>query len=191
MSECGVKELLEGTMRMARAKAMNHRISLTTEIEGGIGSIAADERKIKQVVYNLLANAINAVKLSSGGGSVSLQARRLRGDELKELGEYFHRLSGSRQTEPEGEFVEIAVEDTGIGISEEDQLKIFQPFQQLKSVLEAKPEGTGLGLALSRRIVELHGGAIICESEAGNGSRFSFVIPVRTVAPDVVADEEE
>jgi len=75
--------------------------------------------------------------------------------------------------------IEVSVTDTGVGISQEDQKKLFQPFQQLESPLIKKYEGTGLGLSISKRIVELHGGRIWVESEEGKGSRFIFAIPVR------------
>ncbi|MBI5026187.1 MAG: hypothetical protein HZC12_05550, partial [Nitrospirae bacterium] len=76
------------------------------------------------------------------------------------------------------DMVEISVEDTGIGISEEDQKRLFQPFQQLESPITKRYEGTGLGLCISKRLVELQGGRIWVESEAGKGSKFSFVIPI-------------
>lgn len=79
----------------------------------------------------------------------------------------------------DGNFDKISVADTGIGISPEDQKRLFQPFQQLESTLTKKYEGTGLGLSISKRIVEFHGGRIWAESEEGKGSRFIFVIPVR------------
>jgi len=75
--------------------------------------------------------------------------------------------------------IEVSVADTGVGISQEDQKRLFQPFQQLESTLTKKYEGTGLGLSISKRIVELHGGRIWVESEEGKGSRFIFAIPVR------------
>lgn len=77
------------------------------------------------------------------------------------------------------DYIEITVEDTGIGISPEDQKRLFQPFQQLETVLTKKVSGTGLGLNLCKKFVELHGGKIWVESEVGKGSRFIFTIPVR------------
>jgi len=85
----------------------------------------------------------------------------------------------AREIPGEPAYIECSVEDTGIGIKKEDILKLFQPFQQLESVLSKKHEGTGLGLALCKRIVELHGGRIWVESEVGKGSKFIFVIPIR------------
>ncbi|MEK6689765.1 MAG: ATP-binding protein, partial [Nitrospirota bacterium] len=78
-----------------------------------------------------------------------------------------------------GDFIEISVADTGIGISPDDQKRLFQPFQQLETTLSKKYPGTGLGLNLSKKLVELHGGWIWVESEVGKGSRFTFVIPMR------------
>ncbi|MEW6109305.1 MAG: ATP-binding protein [Nitrospirota bacterium] len=77
------------------------------------------------------------------------------------------------------DYIEITVEDTGIGISEEDRKKLFQPFQQLETKLSKKYEGTGLGLNLCKKFVELHGGKIWVESEVGKGSKFVFMIPLR------------
>ncbi|MFQ5586994.1 MAG: GAF domain-containing protein, partial [Thermodesulfobacteriota bacterium] len=98
MSECGVKELLEGSARMVREMALKHHISLTTGIEEGIGEITADGRRIRQVVYNLLSNA---VKFTPDGGEVSLQARRLKSGESKELDAY-----PLPATVPDGEYIE-------------------------------------------------------------------------------------
>ncbi|MBI5027045.1 MAG: hypothetical protein HZC12_10045, partial [Nitrospirae bacterium] len=125
----------------------------------------------------------NAIKFTPDGGSVRVTERK----GIRDLG-----LGASEQKPipnpqsptPDADFdmVEISVEDTGIGISEEDQKRLFQPFQQLESPITKKYEGTGLGLCISKRLVELHGGRIWVESEAGKGSKFSFVIPIKTVA---------
>jgi signal transduction histidine kinase len=115
-----------------------------------------DERKIKQVVLNLLSNA---VKFTPEGGRVSLKA------------------SGRDGT------VEIAVTDTGIGIAPEDQAAIFEEFRQVGSDETRKQEGTGLGLTLAKKFVELHGGRLWVESEPRRGSTFTFTLPVAPTAP--------
>lgn len=112
-------------------------------------------RKLKQILFNLLSNA---VKFTSTAGAVNVSAVR------------------------DGDFIEITVADTGIGIREEDIPKLFQAFTQLESVYTKGFEGTGLGLALTRQLVELHGGRIWMESEFGKGSRFSFTIPLTQMA---------
>jgi signal transduction histidine kinase len=154
LSEFNLRELIDRSLVMFKEKAMKHNIKVKAEVEEGIENIEADERKIKQVMFNLLSNAF---KFTPDGGSVSVRARRIEA----------------------GDFVEISVEDTGIGISEEDQKKLFQPFQQLETVLSKKHPGTGLGLAICKSIVELHGGRIWVESEVGKGTRFIFTIPVK------------
>ena len=110
-----------------------------------------DERKVKQVLLNLLSNA---VKFTPEGGQISLKASRRDGA------------------------VEVAVTDTGIGIAPEDQAAIFEEFRQVGTDETRKQEGTGLGLTLAKKFVELHGGRIWVESEPGRGSTFTFTLPV-------------
>ena len=110
-----------------------------------------DERKVKQVLLNLLSNA---VKFTPEGGRIGLKAGRTDG------------------------MVEISVTDTGIGIAPEDQAAIFEEFRQVGSDETRKQEGTGLGLTLAKKFVELHGGRIWVESEPGRGSTFTFTLPL-------------
>jgi signal transduction histidine kinase/DNA-binding response OmpR family regulator len=132
-------------------------IALSVDLNGA-GGVFADEGKVKQVLYNLLSNAI---KFTPEGGSATVSARR------------------GVQT------VQLTVSDTGIGIAPEDQSRLFQEFQQLDSSPARRFEGTGLGLALSRRLVELHGGRMWVESALGKGSRFHFTLPLYVAAPTV------
>ena len=125
-------------------------IALERTIDERLGQIRGDERKIKQVLLNLLSNA---VKFTPQGGQISLKAGRRDGA------------------------VEISVADTGIGIAPEDQAAIFEEFRQVGSD-ERKREGTGLGLTLAKKFVELHGGRMWVESELGRGSTFTFTLPV-------------
>ncbi|MBU4321460.1 MAG: ATP-binding protein [Thermodesulfovibrionales bacterium] len=181
LSEFEIKELIQGSILMFKEKAIKHKIKFTSDIPDDIGSVTADAVKIKQVLLNLLGNAF---KFTDDGGSVRVAARRCKmqdaGYKIEEQDSkeaIMHRESCI--VNPDGNFYEISVEDTGIGISPEDQKKLFQPFQQLESTLTKKYEGTGLGLSISKKIVELHGGRIWVESEEGKGSRFIFGIPVR------------
>ncbi len=153
--EFGLRQMIEGSMMMFREKALKHDIRVRSEVAPDIGEIVADERRIKQVIINLLGNAF---KFTPDGGSVTLLGQRVK--------------------VADADFVEISVNDTGPGIKEEDMQKLFKPFGQLDSSLVKKYEGTGLGLAISKKIIELHGGRIWVESEFGKGSRFVFVIPV-------------
>lgn len=169
LSEFDIKELIRGSMLMFKEKTIKHRIKFTSDISDDIGSVTADAVKIKQVLLNLLGNAF---KFTEDGGAVRITARKVNSEQYLVIAKNYPLTTDS-------DFIEITVEDTGIGISSEDLEKLFQPFQQLESTLTKKYEGTGLGLSISKRIVELHGGRIWVESEGGKGSRFIFVIPVR------------
>ncbi len=141
---------LDNAVTLVRERAGRHGIALELDVEPGLGEVVGDERKVKQVVLNLLSNA---VKFTPEGGRIGLKAAR------RDIA------------------VEISVTDTGIGIAPEDQTAIFEEFRQVGSD-ERKREGTGLGLALARKFVELHGGRIWVESEPGRGSTFTFTLPM-------------
>ncbi|MBI3753421.1 MAG: hypothetical protein HY266_05150 [Deltaproteobacteria bacterium] len=149
-----LKELIDGSLLMFREKTLKHNLELRTEVDAAITEITADERKIKQILVNLISNAL---KFTPDGGKVTVYAR-----EIKNNGESFTKIS---------------VADTGIGITKEDQKRIFRPFEQLAPSLTRNHQGTGLGLALCKRFVEFHGGKIWVESEKGEGARFIFTIP--------------
>jgi len=142
---------LDNAVTLVRGRADRHGIALQVDIDRQLGELLGDERKVKQVVLNLLANA---VKFTPEGGRIGLTARRRDGA------------------------VEIAVTDTGVGIAPEDQAAIFEEFRQVGSD-ERKQEGTGLGLTLAKKFVELHGGRIWVESEVGRGATFAFTLPVQ------------
>ena len=160
-----LKETLNLSLTMLREKALQHGINLGLEVEPEAeGEVVLDERKFKQIMYNLLSNA---VKFTPSGGRVTVSVRR---------------LPPAQSPIPPGTtaktgWLEICVADTGIGIQPEDLGRIFQEFTQLSPVYTKTHEGTGLGLALTKRLVELHGGRIWVESEPGLGSRFYFTIP--------------
>jgi signal transduction histidine kinase/putative methionine-R-sulfoxide reductase with GAF domain len=149
-SQFDLPTALNDAMTLIRERAMKHGIQLGLEVEPELGQITADERKFKQILLNLLSNA---VKFTPDGGRVDVRASRV----------------------PHA--VEIAVSDTGIGIAPADQEAVFEEFRQVGTDYMSKQEGTGLGLALTRRFVELHGGRIWLESEVGKGSTFHFTIP--------------
>ena len=144
--------LLDDALTLVRERASRHAVALVLDVEPTLGDWVADERKVKQVVINLLSNA---VKFTPDGGRITLRARR--GDDR----------------------VEIAVIDTGVGIAPEDQALVFDEFRQARSDHLGKSEGTGLGLALVKRFVELHGGTIRVDSTPGRGSTFAFMLPRR------------
>jgi signal transduction histidine kinase len=153
-------EALQNGVTMVRERAVRHGIALALEVQPGIDLVEADPRKVKQILFNLLSNA---VKFTPDGGRVDVTAARANGD------------------------IAVTVKDTGIGISPEDQDRIFEQFQQARRQTERSREGTGLGLSLAKRFVELHGGRIWVESEPGKGSTFTFTLPVRTRAPQPVS----
>jgi signal transduction histidine kinase len=143
---------LANALTLVRERAQRGAVALRLEIDSALGTLRGDERKIKQVVLNLLSNA---VKFTPRGGEVCVEARL---------------LDGSAQ---------IAVRDTGVGIAPQDQELIFEAFRQAGTNAAHKQEGTGLGLALARRFVELHGGTIGLESAPGKGSTFTVTLPIR------------
>jgi signal transduction histidine kinase/HAMP domain-containing protein len=151
---------IDNALTLIRERAMHHGIALATEIDSQLGELNADERKLKQILLNLLSNA---VKFTPEGGKITVGARRLR------------------------DMVEIAVNDTGIGIAPKDQAAVFEEFKQVGRDYTRKAEGTGLGLALTRKLVELHGGVMRLESEPGKGSTFSFTLPLKAAVQNSIA----
>jgi signal transduction histidine kinase len=140
---------LDNALTLVRERAGRRGITLQATIDEGLGEVRADERKIRQVVLNLLSNAI---KFTPEGGRIEVRAVPVDGS------------------------VEVSVSDTGVGIAAEDQEAVFEEFRQV-GTSAAKQEGTGLGLTLCRKFVELHGGRIRVQSEVDRGSTFTFTIP--------------
>lgn len=178
--EIFLRALLEGSLVMVGEKALKHGIELLTELDGVPEVVEGDERKLKQVVFNLLSNA---VKFTPDGGRVRIRADLVSRANGYWVGKDGRKLfiSGDEGTQLDGSknWVWVAVKDTGIGIQEQDLERIFEPFEQVEGTASRKYQGTGLGLSLTRRMVELHGGRIWAESEGlGKGSTFSFLIPV-------------
>jgi len=143
---------LSNAMTLVRERAQRHGIRLGLEVDPRLGEFQADERKVKQILVNLLSNA---VKFTPDGGRVDVIAKQ---DTTK---------------------VAIAVKDTGIGIAAEDHAAVFEEFKQVGRDYTRKAEGTGLGLALTKRFVELHGGEITLASALGQGSTFTVTLPIR------------
>jgi len=168
------KELLENSLMMIKEKAMKHGIQLSTDIDGIPATIRADERKLKQIMYNLLSNA---VKFTPDGGEIRLTAD-LADSSKKEASDQEIRAI-SYELKASQKFIRISVTDTGIGLNQEDLELIFNPFEQVESSTNRRFQGTGLGLSLTRSLVELHGGRIWVESEGeGEGSTFSLILPI-------------
>jgi two-component system, NtrC family, sensor kinase len=151
LSDFHLPTALDNALTSVRERAARRSITLDISIDERLGEVRADERKIRQVVLNLLSNAI---KFTPEGGRIAVAAVAKDG------------------------IVEVSVSDTGVGIAPEDQEAVFEEFRQVGTA-EKKAEGTGLGLTLCRKFIELHGGEIWVKSQVGVGSTFTFAIPVR------------
>jgi signal transduction histidine kinase len=147
-----LRDALERGVVMVREWATRDGVSVAFVADPDADVVEGDERRIRQVIFNLISNA---VKFTPAGGAIEVDSSRVNGE------------------------VRVAVSDTGPGIAPQDRERIFDEFQQAEAGLDQR-EGTGLGLAVSRRLVELHGGRIWVESEPGNGSTFVFTLPVRS-----------
>ncbi len=152
LSPFDLPQTLENALTLVRERATRRGVALELALDERLGNFVGDERKIRQVLLNLLSNA---VKFTPEGGRVNVAAA------------------------PADGAVRIAVSDSGIGIAPEDQAAIFEEFRQVGADAAQKGEGTGLGLTLAKKFVELHGGTIWVESELGKGSTFTFTLPVR------------
>jgi signal transduction histidine kinase len=152
LTDFDLPQAIDNALTLVRERAGRRGVALHQSAEANLGEINGDERKVKQVLLNLLSNAL---KFTPEGGRVELRARAVDG------------------------MAEISVTDTGVGIAAEDQEAVFEEFRQVGTA-DKKAEGTGLGLTLCRKFVELHGGKIWVTSQVGAGSTFTFTIPVRT-----------
>ncbi len=155
LAQFNVPEVLQGTVSLLRERAGRGQVTLTLACDPQLGSWIADERKFRQILLNLLSNAI---KFTPAGGCVQVEAMDA------------------------GRALQLSVKDNGIGISAQDREVVFEEFRQASGNHLAKAEGTGLGLALARRLVELHGGTITLASEPGQGSTFVVTLPERVAA---------
>jgi signal transduction histidine kinase len=153
---------LEAALALIRERATRHGLALTLSLDPRLGDMVGDERKVRQVVLNLLSNAL---KFTPPGGRIELRAACA------------------------GDAAAIAVSDSGVGIAPEDQEAIFEEFRQVADAggRDQAREGTGLGLALAKRFVELHGGKIWVRSEVGKGATFTFTLPLRPLPEGAVA----
>jgi signal transduction histidine kinase len=150
-TEFDLPQAIDNALVLVRERALRRGIALEQTVDPRLGMIKGDERKIKQVLLNLLSNA---VKFTPEGGRIDVRAVRADG------------------------MAEISVADTGVGIAPEDHETVFEEFRQVGSDYARKHEGTGLGLALARKFVELHGGTIRVQSQLGAGATFTFTIPM-------------
>lgn len=154
ISEFNLSHAINSIISLFKEKLLAHQLNISFD-SAGDHLIKADERRIKQVILNLLSNAI---KFTPPKGSISIIIQNLKNHQ-------------------DDDSIQVVVQDTGIGISAEDQKRLFRTFEQLETGYEKRYAGTGLGLSLSKKIIEMHGGTIWVESDMGKGSRFCFIIP--------------
>jgi signal transduction histidine kinase len=150
LTDFDLPQAITTALTLVRGRAERRSIVLHQAVDERLGSIRGDERKIKQVLLNLLSNAL---KFTPEGGRVDVRASIVDG------------------------MAEVSVTDTGVGIAPEDQEAVFEEFRQVGTA-DKKVEGTGLGLTLSRKFIELHGGRIWVKSQVGVGSTFTFTLPL-------------
>lgn len=159
LEEFSVTEIFDEAVSVMSHAILKKKLNLSIDIDKDVLSIVSDRTKVKQIIYNLLTNA---VKFTPEEGSISVSAVITASDHIQ-----------------------ISVKDTGIGIDKKDYGKIFRPFEQIDGSLSRSYEGTGLGLALTKRLVEFLGGRIWFESESDKGSTFYFILPVKPVTAEV------
>lgn len=171
-----IADLCEASLAFIQPQARHKQIQLRAMLPEGLGTLEMDERRMRQVLINLLTNA---VKFTPDGGEITLEVKWE--GEVGQLGEAANPAgnSGAHRQEPSDTeaWLTFAVTDTGIGIAEADQALLFQPFVQIDSSLSRRYEGTGLGLVLVKQIVELHGGTVTLTSQLGEGSCFTVRLP--------------
>jgi len=171
-----VSSLLRNSLSIIKGQAAARHVRLDMQAPDRLGFMSADARKLKQIVYNLLSNA---VKFTADGGEVVLRAGKVPRADVGVLTGRGPHLTFPLVESPFSEFLEVSVTDDGIGISPEGLEHLFKPFSQVDSGLARKFEGTGLGLAMVKLLVDLHGGAVAVESDLGKGSCFTVWIPMR------------
>ncbi|MDB9314099.1 PAS domain S-box protein [Spirulina sp. CS-785/01] len=168
-----VVSLCQTSLTFVKRQAHKKRLKLEVNVPPYLPELLVDAKRIRQVLINLLNNA---VKFTPEGGTINLDARYVPALE-KPLG------TKITVETPLQDYVEIVVRDTGIGIASEHLPKLFQPFVQIDSALNRKYEGTGLGLSLVKRIIDLHGGEVNVSSEVGVGSCFTITLPSPPISP--------
>jgi len=195
LSEVALPALLRASLSMVSPRAEQSQVSLSTDIAPEVGSLMADERKLKQIVYNLLSNA---VKFTPEGGSVRLSAQRCTRSQIALPADRPGRLfelpapddPGQDQGQTVTSYIQITVEDSGVGVSQEDMGQLFESFVQVDSSLARRYSGTGLGLALVRRLTELHAGALAMSSLPGQGTRMIVWLPLLEIPKLELAKEQ-
>ncbi|MBW4519606.1 MAG: PAS domain-containing sensor histidine kinase [Scytolyngbya sp. HA4215-MV1] len=171
-----ISDLCENVVSVMRERSSSQGLMLEVELAENLEHMVADPRRLKQMLFNLLSNAIKFTPT----GSVGLKVYRTRNDQIDSTPSSSPTCETSPDSPalPPNEQIHFLVWDTGIGINETDQKRLFRPFAQIDSPLARKHQGTGLGLVITRKLAELHGGSILLKSQLGRGSHFILSLPL-------------
>jgi signal transduction histidine kinase len=174
---------------MTKEKAMKHGLQISVDAEEIPDLIIADERKVKQIVYNLLSNA---VKFTPDGGNIDIRAEIIDGHWIEEnVPDTFSEKLFPFMEDKHQSYLKVSVRDNGIGIKSDSLERVIEPFQQEDTSTSRRFGGTGLGLSMSKKLIELHKGMMWVESVLDKGSTFSFVLPILDEYPTLTEDQEE
>jgi signal transduction histidine kinase len=189
LSEINMQGLLTGSLIMVKEKAVKHGIQLSVEAGDMPELVIADERKVKQIVYNLLSNA---VKFTPEGGSIQIRTEVIDRRWIQEnVPEPFSDGIASIGEDKHLSFLRVSVTDSGVGIESDSLKRVLEPFQQEDTSTSRRFGGTGLGLSMCKKLIDLHNGMLWIESVVNKGSTFNFVLPLLTEHPLLNADQEE
>ena len=177
MGEYSVQSFIDSVISATRSLAVEKRLELISRVEEGLPAVVSDSKRIIQILMNLVGNAI---KFTPSGGSVIVTAKRVSSSEFRVSSLEPETRNPKPETSKIPDFLEVSVADTGIGIPTEELKSIFGEFSQVDSSITREYGGSGLGLSIAKRLVEMHGGSIWAESQVGKGSIFYFRIPLRT-----------
>jgi len=176
LSDYSVQELIDSVVSATRSLAEEKQLKLKSQVDEDLPAASGDAKRLTQVLMNLVGNAI---KFTPAGGSVNVTAKLVPSSEFGVSSSQPETRNPKPETARASEQIEIAVEDTGIGIAAEELERIFSEFRQVDSSITREYGGSGLGLSIAKRFVELHGGVIWAESQVGQGSVFCFRIPLK------------
>lgn len=175
-----IPELCTDCLRMIQPRAEKKRLMVSRELDSRLNCVSLDERRVRQILINLLSNA---VKFTPEGGQIKLSGWLIYGQQLEQ-----ENRPDCSPVNPSTPYLCLEVQDSGIGIPRSKWHLLFRPFQQLESSLTRRHEGTGLGLALTKRLAELHGGTVSFESEEGKGSSFRVWLPLTEMRQELKAN---
>ncbi|MGB3514299.1 MAG: ATP-binding protein [Microcoleaceae cyanobacterium] len=178
-----IHEVCTDCLRMIQPRTEKKRLALSLELDYRLSTVFLDQRRIRQIIINLLSNA---VKFTPEGGQVKLSGRLAYGNQIQ--GDYRPDCSPINPSTP---YLCLEVKDSGIGIPEDRWKMLFSPFQQVDSSLSRRHEGTGLGLVLTKKLAELHGGTVSLNSTVNRGSTFRVWLPLTEMRQEVIVNNSE